>query len=164
MWDCCWCAPVEIGRLYGKLTPWGSAPGEGEQHFCGPCVCLGKEIGFLIHRVSFATPIISLGCSYCCFERSCDCLKVFLEQSTVLYHPPLFLIKCIISFYFLPNNDLCVEFSSMWASGHPHHTQHHLVPLAAKATSLPSSLCDSFLCTFNLGGHCCLERILCPSN
>lgn len=84
------------------------------------------------------------------------------------HHLPLFLIKCLISYYLLPNNDfwLCripqTTFPQLVGLWSPPQDKTPTYPLGCKAISLPSSLCNSFLCTLSLGGHRCSESILCP--
>lgn len=84
------------------------------------------------------------------------------------HHLPLFLIKCLISYYLLPNNDfwLCripqttfPQHVGLWS---PPQDKTPTYPLGCKVISLPSSLCNSFLCTLNLGGHRGSDSILCP--
>lgn len=77
---------------------------------------------------------------------------------------PLSLIKCLISHYLLPNFWLCriprPSSHSLLASVRPHHRKHHFLPLAAKTSSLLSSLHDSFLSALNLGWPRPSESIL----
>lgn len=92
-----------------RVTARGSAPGEEKHYFCGLCVCLGQDVGLLFLRVNSPTNIACLSwAGRLQFWKQTWLVHGFcwaIINSFILYHSPFSLIKCLISYYLLPNND-----------------------------------------------------------